>query len=83
MTELGASASMVFAVRLASRLNMSIDDVFDMPLARAISIDTALQVMDGTREVTSNISEEDKNIVKFLSENQEDMLKRFKSMKRF
>ena len=82
MTELGASASMVFAVKLASRLSMPINDVFDMPLAKALAIDSALQVIDGTKVANTSISDEDKEIVKFLSENQESVLKRLKSMRR-
>lgn len=39
---------------------------------------TALEVIDGVRNPTADISEEDKEIAKFLSENQEDVLEAFK-----
>lgn len=83
MTELGASPSMVFATKLAVRLHMDIDNVFDMPLAKALAIDNALQVLDGTKPASISISEEDKEIVKYLSENQEKAIEKFKEMRRF
>lgn len=83
MTELGASYSMVFAVKLATRLHMNVDDVLRLPLAKAVAYDSALRVLDGVSPATSNITKEDKKIVKFLSENQKDMLEKLKSMRRF
>lgn len=82
MTELGASYSMVFAVKLASRLHMSVDEVLELPLAKAVAFDSALQVMDGRQPATATITKEDKEIVKFLSENQKDALEKLKSMRR-
>jgi hypothetical protein len=81
VTELGASHSMVFAVRLASRLNMNVEDVLNLPLAKAVAYDSALQVMDGTRVATIDITQEDKDIVKFLSDNQKGALEKLKSMR--
>ncbi len=81
MTELGASHSMVFAVRLASRLHMSVDEVLHLPLAKAVAFDSALQVIDGTRPSTASITQEDKDIVKFLSDNQKGALEKLKSMR--
>ncbi len=83
MTQLGASYSMVFAVKLASRLHMSVDDVLKLPLAKAVAFDSALQVMDGNRPATATITEKDKEIVKFLSDNQKEALEKLKSMRRF
>lgn len=83
MTELGASYSMVFAVKLASRLHMNVDEVMRLPLAKAIAIDSALQVIDGKTPATASISAEDKEIVKFLSDNQKAALEKLKSMRSF
>ncbi len=83
MTQLGASYSMVFAVKLASRLHMSVDEVLKLPLAKAMAFDSALRVLDGKQPATANISETDKEIVKFLSDNQKDALEKLKSMRRF
>ena len=83
MTELGASHSMVFAVRIASRLNMTVDEVLNLPLAKAVAFDSALQVIDGTRPATAVITQENKDIVKFLSDNQKDALEKLKAMRRF
>ena len=81
MTELGASYPMVFAVKLASRLNMHPDEVLKMPLAKALSYDSALQVLDGTKPATVVLRKEDKEIVKFLSKNQESVIEKFKNMR--
>lgn len=83
MTQLGASYSMVFAVKLATRLHMNVDDVLKLPLAKAIAFDSALQVIDGSRLATANITEEDKKIVKFLSDNQKEAIEKLKSMGRY
>ena len=83
MTELGASYPMVFAVKLASRLNMHPDEVLKMPLAKVLSYDSALQVLDGTKPASVVLREEDKEIVKFLSENQESVIEKLKDMQRF
>ncbi len=83
MTQLGASYSMVFAVKLASRLHMSVDEVLKLPLAKAMAFDSALRVIDGKLPATANISNKDKKIVKFLSDNQKDALEKLKSMQRF
>ncbi len=83
MTELGASFSLVFAVKLATRLNMNVDDVLNMPLAKAMAYNSALDVMDGKRPATTSISEKDKEIVKFLSDNQKDIIERLKDMRSF
>ena len=82
MTELGESHPMVFAVKLATRLNMNVDDVFNLPLAKAVAYDSALQVIDGIRPSTIAISKEDEKIVKFLSDNQKDMIKKLEDMRR-
>jgi hypothetical protein len=74
---------MVFAVKLASRLHMSVDEVLKLPLAKAMAFDTALRVIDGKQPATANISNKDKEIVKFLSDNQKDALEKLKSMRRF
>ncbi|KKM96931.1 hypothetical protein LCGC14_1173100 [marine sediment metagenome] len=81
MTELGASYPMVFAVKLASRLNIHPDEVLKMPLAKALSYDSALQVLDGTKPATTVLRKEDEEIVKFLSENQESVIEKFKNMR--
>ncbi len=81
MTELGASYPMVFAVKLASRLNMHPDEVLKMPLAKALSYDSALQVLDGTKPATTVLHKEDEEIVKFLSKNQESVIEKFKNMR--
>lgn len=81
MTELGASYPMVFAVKLASRLNIHPDEVLKMPLAKALSYDSALQVLDGTKPATTILRKEDEEIVKFLSENQESVIEKFKNMR--
>lgn len=83
MTELGASYSMVFAVKLASRLNIHPDEVLKMPLAKALLYDSALQVLDGTKPATVELRKEDEEIVKFLSENQENVIEKLKNMQRF
>ena len=54
-----------------------------MPLAKALSYDSALQVLDGTRPATVILREEDEKIVKFLSKNQENVIEKLKSMQRF
>ena len=82
MTELGASYPMVFAVKLASRLNIHPDEVLMMPLAKALSYDSALQVLDGTKSATIVLREEDEEIVRFLSKNQEDVIEKLKNMRR-
>ncbi len=82
MTELGASYSMVFAVKLASRLNIHPDEVLKMPLAKALLYDSALQVLDGTKPATTVLRKEDEEIVKFLSKNQESVIEKFKDMRR-
>jgi len=81
VTELGASYPMVFAVKLASRLNIHPDEVLKMPLAKALSYDSALQVLDGTKPATTVLRKEDEEIVKFLSENQESVIEKFKNMR--
>jgi len=81
VTELGASYPMVFAVKLASRLNIHPDEVLKMPLAKALSYDSALQVLDGTKPATTILRKEDEEIVKFLSENQESVIEKFKNMR--
>jgi len=81
VTELGAEYSMVFAAKLATRFNLSFDDALELPLAKAIAMDSALQVLDGVKPASSKISEEDKNIAKFLSENQESVIEKLKSMR--
>ncbi len=83
MTELGASYSMVFAVKLASRLNIHPDEVLKMPLAKALLYDSALQVLDGTKPATVELRKEDEEIVKFLSKNQENVIEKLKNMRRF
>jgi hypothetical protein len=74
---------MVFAIKLASRLNEKVDDILDMPLAKAIAFDSALQVLDGVKPATVNITEEDQEIVNFLSKNQENVLEKLKNMRGF
>ena len=83
MTELGASYPMVFAVKLASRLNIHPDEVLKMPLAKALLYDSALQVLDGTKPATVELRKEDEEIVKFLSKNQENVIEKLKNMRRF
>lgn len=83
MTELGASYSMVYAVTLAMRLFMNVDDVLNLPLAKTIAYQSAIDVIDGKKPAQTTISKEDKEIVKFLSENQEGMIEKLKSMRRF
>lgn len=82
MTELGASYPMVFVVKLASRLNMHPDEVLKMPLAKALSYDSALQVLDGIKPAAIVLRKEDEEIVKFLSKNQESVIEKFKNMRR-
>lgn len=62
---------------------MNVDDVLGLPLAKAIAYDSALQVLDGKRPATTSITKEDEKIVKFLSNNQKDILEKLKSMRRF
>lgn len=83
MTELGASYSMVFAIKLATRLGMSPDEALSLPLAKAIAYNSALEVLDGTKNATAEISKEDKEIVKFLSDNQKEVVERLKNMRSF
>lgn len=83
MTELGASYSIVFAVKLASRLGYTPDDVLKMPLAKAIAFNAALDVIDGKQPATTSLTNEDKEIVNFLSENQKDVIEKLKNMRRF
>lgn len=83
MTELGASYSMVFAVKLATRFGIHPDDALKMPLAKAIAYNSALEVLDGKRTATTTITEEDKKIVNFLSANQKEVIERLKDMRRF
>ena len=52
-----------------------------MPLAKALSYDSALQVLDGTKPATTILRKEDEEIVKFLSENQESVIEKFKNMR--
>ena len=82
MTELGASYPMVFAVKLASRLHIHPDEILKMPLAKALSYDSALQVLDGVKPATVVLHEEDKKIVKFLSKNQESIVEKLRNMQR-
>lgn len=78
MTELGAEFHMVFAVKLAKDLGYTVEEVLDMPLATAIAYNSALDVIDGKKPVTAKISEDEKAIAKFLSDNQKDVLEAFK-----
>ena len=81
MTELGASYPMVFAAKLATRFNLSFDETLDLPLAKALAMDSALQVLDGVKPVTGKITDEDKEIAKFLSKNQESVIEKLKNMR--
>jgi len=83
VTELGASYSMVFAVKLATRFGMHPDDVLNMPLAKAIGYNSALEVLDGTKPASTTITEKDKEIVNFLSDNQKGVIEKLKTMQRF
>ncbi len=44
-------------------------------------MDSALQVLDGVIPATGRITEKDKDIAKFLSENQEDVIEKLKTMR--
>ena len=62
---------------------MNVDDVLNMPLAKAMAFNSALDVMDGKRPATTTISEKDKEIVKFLSDNRKEVIEKFKNMRSF
>lgn len=72
---------MVFAAKLATRFNLSFDDALELPLAKAMAMDSALQVLDGVKPATGSITDDDKEIAKFLSKNQESVIEKLKSMR--
>lgn len=83
MTELGASYYMVFAIKLATRLGIHPDEMLNMPLAKAVAYNSALEVLDGTKPASTTITEKDKEIVNFLSDNQKGVIEKLKTMQRF
>ncbi len=74
MIQLGASANIVFSIKIASRMNYTLEQVFNIPLAKLIMINSALDVIDGKSVLQTQITREDKEIVKFLSEHQEEYI---------
>lgn len=73
---------MVFAVKVAKELGYTVEEILEMPLAKAISYNSALDVLSGRKPVTAKISDDDKAIAKFLSDNQKDVLEAFKERRR-
>lgn len=65
---------MVIAVKVASRMSYTFEDVLEMPMSKLLMIAEALDVVDGKKKSSIILTESDKEMINFLDENRQEII---------
>jgi hypothetical protein len=64
----------VIAVKVASRMSYTFEDVLEMPMSKLLMIAEALDVVDGKKKSSIILTESDKEMINFLDENRQEII---------